>query len=95
MNWKDFISEEMKKDYFKEIDKTLKADSKKYVIYPPKEQIFRAFDLCPLDKVKVLILGQDPFHGKNQANGLCFSVDRGTAIPPSLKNIYKEFYINY
>jgi uracil-DNA glycosylase len=90
MNWKDFISEEMKKDYFKEIDKTLKIDSKKYVIYPPKEQIFRAFDLCPIENIKVVLLGQDVYYNPGQANGLSFSVSNFVRIPPSLQNIFKE-----
>ncbi len=59
-------------------------------IFPPKENIFRAFDLCPFDKVKVVILGQDPYHGVGQANGLCFAVNSGTKLPPSLQNIFKE-----
>lgn len=90
MNWKDFISEEMKKDYFKEIDRTLKEDSKKYNIFPPKEQVFRAFDLCPIENVKCVLLGQDVYHGPGQATGLCFSVSSMVRIPPSLQNIFKE-----
>lgn len=59
-------------------------------IYPPKEQVYRAIELCPINKTKVVILGQDPYHGKNQANGLSFSVNKGIKVPPSLQNIYKE-----
>lgn len=59
-------------------------------VYPPKEQVFRALDLCPIDQTKVVILGQDPYHGPNQANGLAFSVNRGVPLPPSLRNIFKE-----
>lgn len=59
-------------------------------VYPPREQIYRAIDLCPLNKTKVVIIGQDPYHGPGQANGLSFSVNKGIAIPPSLRNIYKE-----
>jgi uracil-DNA glycosylase len=59
-------------------------------VYPPPKYIFRAFDLCPFDEVKVVILGQDPYHGKGQANGLCFAVGDGVALPPSLQNIFKE-----
>ena len=65
----------------------------KSIVYPPKQKIFEAFRVTPYNKVKVVIVGQDPYHGEGQANGLCFSVNKGQSIPPSLKNIYKELCI--
>jgi uracil-DNA glycosylase len=90
MTWQDFIHSEMQKDYFRELSKFLAKEAKSHTIFPPKERIFAAFDYCPLDKVKCVVLGQDPFHNPTEAHGLCFSVPRGVAIPPSLRNIYKE-----
>lgn len=90
MNWKDFIETESSKDYYKKLSEFLVEDGKKYKIYPGHKDLFNAFKLCPLDKIKVLILGQDPYHGPNQAHGLSFSVPNGIDIPPSLKNIFKE-----
>lgn len=90
MIWKDFILEEMKKDYFKDLDKFLKQEKKQYKIFPPKEQIFRAFELCPIDKLKIIILGMSPYDTEGQATGLAFSVNKNIPIPPSLKNIFKE-----
>jgi len=68
----------------------VREEYKGEAVYPPPKYIFRAFDLCPFEKVKVVILGQDPYHGKGQANGLCFAVSDGVALPPSLQNIFKE-----
>lgn len=90
MNWSEFIKEESKKDYFKNIGEFVKKDSKEYKIFPPRKDIFNAFDSCPFEKTKVVILGQDPYHGPGQAHGLSFSVPYGIDIPPSLKNIFKE-----
>ncbi|MDD7987068.1 uracil-DNA glycosylase [Lentisphaera marina] len=76
--------------YFSDLEKFLKSERKKYQVYPIQEDLFKAFDFCDFKDVKVVILGQDPYHGPNQAMGLSFSVPRGEKIPPSLRNIYKE-----
>lgn len=89
-SWKQQLQEEFQKDYFQELSEFVKEEYKNHTVYPPPQNIFRAFDECPFDEVKVVILGQDPYHGPNQANGLCFSVKRSVNNPPSLKNIYKE-----
>ena len=89
-SWKRRLASEFEKPYFKELVNFVKNEYKNEVVYPPPRFIFRAFDLCPFEKVKVVILGQDPYHGKGQANGLCFAVGEGTRLPPSLQNIYKE-----
>ena len=90
ITWKDIIEREKNKDYFKELMEKIKNESLEYVIYPKKENIFKALELTPLENVKVVLLGQDPYHEENQANGLAFSVNEGVVIPPSLRNIYKE-----
>lgn len=90
-SWKEALKSEFNKPYFEQIAthiKTEKAQGK--IIYPPGSLFFNAFDTTPLDKIKVVILGQDPYHGPGQAHGLCFSVQNGVAPPPSLVNIYKE-----
>lgn len=89
-SWKDRLAPEFEKPYFKELTDFVRNEYKTAKVYPPPKDIFRAFDLCPFDKVKVVILGQDPYHGPNQANGLCFAVHHGVATPPSLQNIFKE-----
>lgn len=90
-SWKKYLLDEFSKPYFQEIKSVLVAEKKQdKIIYPPGNQIFSAFDYTPFDKLKVVILGQDPYHGPRQANGLCFSVSPGIAPPPSLVNIYKE-----
>ena len=90
-SWKQALQSEFDKPYFAELVRFLHAEkSAGQVIYPPGKQIFRAFELTPLDKVKVVILGQDPYHGYGQAMGLSFSVPDGVPAPPSLKNIFKE-----
>ncbi|WCM42772.1 uracil-DNA glycosylase [Flavobacterium sp. CBA20B-1] len=89
-SWKEFIALESTKDYYTKLKQIVDADYEKDTIYPPKEYIFNAFKYCPLDKVKVVILGQDPYHGQGQAHGLSFSVNKGIALPPSLRNIYGE-----
>jgi len=89
-SWKQHLKEEFEKPYFQELSEFVKQEYKNNTVYPPPKNIFRAFDECPFDEVKVVILGQDPYHGPKQANGLCFSVNRGVQNPPSLKNIYKE-----
>lgn len=89
-SWKEFIALESTKDYYTKLKQIVDADYEKDTIYPPKEYIFNAFKYCSLDKVKVVILGQDPYHGQGQAHGLSFSVNKGIALPPSLRNIYGE-----
>tara|TARA_R110002020_G_scaffold387546_1_gene598264 strand:- start:68199 stop:68864 length:666 start_codon:yes stop_codon:yes gene_type:complete len=89
-SWKAALSEEFEKPYFTNLISYVKEEYHKYTCYPPGKQIFKAFDLCALDEVEVVILGQDPYHGPGQANGLCFSVNDGISMPPSLVNIFKE-----
>ena len=89
-DWLDAIGGEFRKDYYKELYQFVKDEYSRYVIYPNSEDIFNAFHFTPLSKVKAVILGQDPYHGAGQAHGLCFSVQPGVKIPPSLVNIYKE-----
>ena len=89
-DWKEFLSDEFQKSYFLELQSFIQDEYARKTIYPAQENIFRAFNLLTLDKVKVVIIGQDPYHGKGQGNGLAFSVYENIKIPPSLKNIYKE-----
>ena len=89
-NWKKILESEFSKAYFEQLTKFVKEEYKKGVVYPAPKNIFRAFALCPFDKVKVVVLGQDPYHGHKQANGLCFAVGEGVDLPPSLQNMYKE-----
>ncbi len=89
-SWKAALEEEFGKPYFKELSKFVREEYVKNKIFPPPKDVFRAFDLCPFDTVKVVILGQDPYHGTGQANGLSFAVHEGIPLPPSLKNIFKE-----
>ena len=89
-DWKALLQEEFEKPYFAELVDFVKAEYASRQIFPAARNIFRAFDKCPLDKLKVVIIGQDPYHGDGQANGLCFSVDDGVDFPPSLRNIFKE-----
>ena len=89
-SWKRILEEEFGKDYFKTLVEFVKSEYEHAIVYPPPKDIFRAFDLCPFDKVEVVILGQDPYHGPGQANGLCFAVKEGMTLPPSLQNIFKE-----
>ena len=88
--WKAVLHEEFEKDYFKELTGFVRNEYKTKPIFPPAPLIFNAFDQCPFDKVKVVIIGQDPYHGDGQAHGLCFSVNDGVVLPPSLLNIFKE-----
>ncbi len=88
--WKEKLSDEFKKTYFKELTDFVRDEYKKTNIYPDPKNIFRAFDLCSFNDVKIVILGQDPYHGIGQANGLCFSVNSDVKPPPSLQNIFKE-----
>ncbi len=90
-SWKDLLSDEFEKDYFKKLTDFVRSEylSGK-TVYPAAKNIFNAFNLCPLSNVKVVIIGQDPYHEPGQAHGLCFSVENGIDLPPSLVNIYKE-----
>ena len=89
--WADILNEEKQQPYFQQIVQFVDAErAAGKTIYPPKQDVFNAFEITELDKVKVVILGQDPYHGPNQAHGLCFSVQLGVKTPPSLVNIYKE-----
>ena len=89
-SWAKHLESEFEKSYFTDLTTFVKKEYKEEIVYPPPKNIFRAFDLCPFDKVKVVILGQDPYHGVGQANGLAFAVDDSQAAPPSLQNIFKE-----
>lgn len=89
-SWMDILKGELEKSYFTELMNNLEKKYNEEIIYPPKEDIFRAFRLTSYEEVKVVILGQDPYHGKDQAEGLAFSVKKGQRIPPSLINIHKE-----
>ncbi len=89
-SWKEVLMNEFKADYFAHLKQFLLEEKKKFIIYPPGSQIFSAFNFTPFNKVKVVILGQDPYHGPGQAHGLCFSVPVGVPKPPSLENIFKE-----
>jgi len=88
--WAEQFSEEFEKEYFQKLVEFVKKEYKNNPICPPGPFIFRAFDSCPVDKLKVVIIGQDPYHTKGVANGLAFSANDGLRVPPSLKNIYKE-----
>jgi len=90
-NWTDLLAQEKSEDYFKETMLYVSQRREEgIVVYPPKEDVFNAFKATPFDQIKVVILGQDPYHGPNQAHGLCFSVKDGVKSPPSLVNMYKE-----
>lgn len=89
-DWKHLLQEEFDKPYFEELTRFVREEYATNTIYPAGKNIFRAFDKCPVDKLKVVIIGQDPYHGPGQANGLCFSVNDGVPFPPSLQNIFKE-----
>lgn len=91
-SWHTALGGEFKKDYWKELTDFVREQYKTKFVYPPPKRVFRAFDLCPLNDVKVVIVGQDPYHGQGQANGLCFAVNEGIRLPPSLKNIFKEIH---
>ena len=89
-SWKAHLEPEFDKDYFRTLTDFVKSEYSQYQIFPPGKLIFNAFNLCPFNKVKVVIIGQDPYHGPGQAHGLCFSVNDGVPFPPSLVNIFKE-----
>lgn len=89
-SWKEKLAEEFEKPYFVQLTEFVRHEYQTTTCYPPGKLIFNAFNLCPFDKVKVVIIGQDPYHGPGQAHGLCFSVNDGVPFPPSLQNIFKE-----
>lgn len=89
-SWKKRLASEFERPYFQELTSFVKREYETQTVYPPGKEIFRAFDKCDFDDVKVVIIGQDPYHGPGQANGLCFSVREGVRMPPSLMNIFKE-----
>jgi len=89
-SWKPILTAEFEKEYFNELSTFVKHEYQQHKCYPKENQIFAAFDFCSFEDLKVIIIGQDPYHGIGQANGLCFSVNDTIAIPPSLKNIFKE-----
>lgn len=89
-SWKDLLKEEFEKPYFKDLTDFVRSEYQTKTVYPPPRLIFNALDSVPVDEVKVIIIGQDPYHGAGQAHGLSFSVPNGVPLPPSLKNIYKE-----
>jgi uracil-DNA glycosylase len=89
-SWKKALEGEFEKPYFENLIQFVKQEYTATTCFPPGKQIFAAFDYCPFDKVEVVIIGQDPYHGRGQANGLCFSVNDGVPVPPSLQNIFRE-----
>jgi uracil-DNA glycosylase len=89
-SWKTRLQDEFSRDYFRELTEFVKTEYKTYRVYPPGKLIFNAFEHCSFDNLKVVIIGQDPYHGVGQANGLCFSVNEGITKPPSLINIFTE-----
>ncbi len=89
-SWHEVLKDEFEKPYFSLLTSFVRKEYQTQTIYPPAKLIFNAFDICPFDKVKVVIIGQDPYHGYGQAHGLCFSVNDGVQFPPSLINIFKE-----
>ena len=93
-SWKERLSKEFEKEYFIKLTEFVKQEYSQYTVYPPAGQIFRAFSLCPFEYVKVVMIGQDPYHGPGQAHGLCFSVNSGVPFPPSLRNIFSEIKNN-
>ena len=88
--WMDALREEMAKPYFAELTKFVNEERARFTVFPPEPDVYAALKLTPLESVRVVILGQDPYHGPRQAHGLCFSVQRGVTVPPSLRNIFQE-----
>jgi len=91
-SWKPHLAEEFESSYFKDLKFFLTEEKSKFNIFPPSSMMFSAFDNCHFENTKVVILGQDPYHGQGQAHGLCFSVPEGVVFPPSLRNIFKELH---
>jgi len=94
-SWKSILSYEFEKEYFKLLISKVENEYTSTICYPPKEFIFSAFNYCSFEDINVVILGQDPYHGENEANGLCFSVNDGVKIPPSLRNIFREINTDF
>ncbi len=94
-SWRDSLQAELSKPYFSKLDNFVEEEYASKEIFPPREQIFRALELTPLSKVRVVIIGQDPYHDVGQAHGLCFSVSEGVSHPPSLRNLFKEITAQY
>ena len=92
--WRSHLKSEFDKPYFKALSKFVHSEYSDQICYPPLDQLFNAFNICSFETIKVVIIGQDPYHGKGQANGLCFSVNKGMAYPPSLRNIFKELELD-
>jgi uracil-DNA glycosylase len=95
ISFNDLLEEEKQKDYYKDLIDFIDKEYESKIIFPPREKIFEAFKLTPFEQTKVVIIGQDPYHGEGEAHGLAFSVNNGIKIPPSLKNIYKEINAEY
>ena len=95
ISFNDLLEEEKQKEYYKELIDFIDKEYESKIIFPPREKIFEAFKLTPFEQTKVVIIGQDPYHGEGEAHGLAFSVNNGIKIPPSLKNIYKEINAEY
>ncbi|MFR9725119.1 uracil-DNA glycosylase [Streptomyces sp. MS19] len=91
-SWQDVLGDELGKPYFKELTEFVEEERARGPVYPPRDEVFAALAATPFDRVKVLVLGQDPYHGEGQGHGLCFSVRPGVRTPPSLRNIYKELH---
>jgi uracil-DNA glycosylase len=94
-SWREKLDGEFDQPYFAELTEFVRREYQEGVVYPSTQNIFRAFDLCPFEKVKVVILGQDPYHGAQQANGLAFAVEEREAVPPSLRNIFQEIQSDF
>ena len=93
-DWDKILKDELQKKYFKKLMQKLEKERKNYTIFPEKKEIFTAFQLCSFKNTKIVIIGQDPYHGKGQANGLAFSVSNEKKTPPSLQNIFKELQLD-
>src|SRR5277367_858017 len=89
-SWQAVLAPEFEKPYFKELEKFVEGERTKHQVFPPEEAVFNAFRAAPFDKVKLVLLGQDPYHDDGQAHGMCFSVQPGVKLPPSLVNMFKE-----
>jgi uracil-DNA glycosylase len=89
-SWRSFLEDELRKPYFRDLEELVEKEYQEHICFPPKDLIFAAFEKCNFGNLKVVIIGQDPYHGIGEANGLCFSVNDGVAIPPSLRNIFRE-----
>ena len=94
-NWKSILYDEIQKPYFLDLMNSVDEEYENHTCFPPKEFIFNAFNFCDFASLKVVVIGQDPYHGDGEANGLCFSVNDGVKIPPSLKNIFTEINTEY